>query len=396
MKNSLTLKFFLYSDGKNRSELPIYLRITYERKKAEYSIGYTCPANKWNSETETAKDSNINRIIAEIRSKAYELFADLLRQNQPVSANLLKRLLSGKDKAEIGLIFYFERYIDHITLKGEIQKVSINKYRQSLTSLKKFIFHQYGLTDLNLSEINFSFIDAYDLYLKTEQKLQKNTINKYHSRLRTIISKAFNENLITKQPYKSFKLVNQKTDRGYLTNQEISAILKIDLSQNKSLERVRDIFLFSVYTGIRFKDAQSLTIHNLFKEKKDQLIRFNQLKTGSPISIPLVKQAISIIEKYKDLPERKISGLLLPKISNQKINAYLKIIGDIAGIEKNITHHLARHTFATTICLNNNMPMEDLSKLLGHTNIRTTAIYGRITETRLKESMNKLQKNIKS
>lgn len=394
MKNSLTLKFFLYSDGKNKSELPIYLRITYERKKAECSIGYTCPVAKWNAETETAKDSVINRAIAEIRSKAFDLFADQLRQNQPVSANLLKRLLLGKDKPEIGLIAYFKKHIDEITLKAEIQKVSLNKYRQSLTSLQDFILNQYQLTEIALAEINYSFINAYDIYLRSERELHKNTINKYHTRLRTILFKAFNEGLITKQPYSGFKLVNQKTERGYLTNQEISSILKVDLSANKSLDRVRDIFIFSVYTGIRFKDAQSLTIDNLFKEKKDHIIRFTQIKTSSSICVPLVKQAIDIIDKYKSIPERKVLGMLLPKISNQKINAYLKVIGDMAGVEKNITHHIARHTFATTICLNNNMPMEDLSKLLGHQSVKTTAIYGRITENRLKNSINKLQKNL--
>jgi len=108
----------------------------------------------------------------------------------------------------------------------------------------------------------------------------------------------------------------------------------------------------------------------------------------------LVQQAIQIIDKYIDLPERKVLKMLLPKISNQKINAYLKVIGDMASIQKNITHHIARHTFATTICLNNDMPMEDLSKLLGHSSIKTTAIYGKITENRLKSSINKLQKNI--
>jgi len=395
MQNSLTLKFYLYSTGKTNGELPIYLRITYQRKKAELSTGYTCLALKWNPDTELSKDSGINRSLAEIRSKAFDLFADQLRQNQPVSATLLKKLLLGKDKPEIGLIAYFKKHVDEITLKGEIQRVSLNKYKQSLASLQDFILIRYQLTEISLNEINYSFINEYDLYLRSEKGLHKNTINKYHTRLRTILFKAFNESLITKQPYSGFKLVNQKTERGYLTDQEISSILKLDLSSNKSLERVRDIFIFSIYTGIRFKDAQSLTIHNLFKENKDQIIRFNQIKTSSPISIPLVKQAITIIDKYKNIPDRKILEMLLPKISNQKINAYLKVIGDMAGIQKNITHHMARHTFATTICLNNNMPMEDLSKLLGHQSVKTTAIYGRITENRLKTSINKLQKNIK-
>jgi site-specific recombinase XerD len=394
MKNNITLKFYLYSFAKSSGQLPIYLRITYQRKKAELTTGLTCTLTKWNVDTQQSKDSVINLRLSEIRSKAYDLFLERLRHNQPISANLLKELLSGRQKPQIELISYFEKHIEEITLKAEIQKVSLNKYRQSLSSLREFILAKYQVTTFKLDEINYSFLNEYDLYLKSDKELHKNTINKYHSRLRTILFKALNEGYITKQPYSNFKLVNQKTERGYLTDQEITQLLKIDLTTNKSLEKVRDIFLFSIYTGIRFKDAQNLSLNNLFKEKKAQVIRFTQLKTNSTISIPLVNQAIQIIDKYKDLPERKVLKMLLPKISNQKINSYLKVIGDMANIQKNITHHMARHTFATTICLNNNMPMEDLSKLLGHSSIKTTSIYGKITENRLKSSINKLQKNI--
>jgi len=160
------------------------------------------------------------------------------------------------------------------------------------------------------------------------------------------------------------------------------------------LDKVKDIFIFSVYTGLRFEDAQSLTIENLNKYKENPFIRFIQQKTSRAIEIPLLKPAINIIHKYENSDERKVLNKILPKISNQKVNMYLKIISDLSGINRKISHHIARHTFATTICLNNNMPLEDLSMLLGHSSIKTTQIYGKITQERLYQSIQSISKKI--
>lgn len=395
MKSNISLKFYLNTSKTNTGELPIYLRITYQRRKSELYTGFTSPIKKWDQLSgETKSDNIINRSLSELRSKAYELFTDRLRQNLPINASILKDLITGKDKAEIGLVSYFEKHIREITLKNEIELISINKYKQSLESLQSFISSKYNASDINITNIQFSFINDYDLFLKSVRNLHKNTINKYHSRLRTLLLKALNEGLIQKNPYANFKLINTKTQRQYLSDQEITQLLKLDLSHNQSLDKIRDVFLFSLYTGIRFQDAQDLSINNLHKENKSHFIRFIQKKTGTHISIPVLKEVISIIEKYENMPERKVLKKLLPKISNQKINAYLKIIGELANINKPITHHIARHTFATTICLNNNVPLEDLSKLLGHSSIKTTQIYGRITEQRLEKSIQNIQNKL--
>ena len=158
--------------------------------------------------------------------------------------------------------------------------------------------------------------------------------------------------------------------------------------------KVKDIFVFSCYTGLRFQDAQNLKTDNLTSYNKKAFLRFAQEKTGRAIDIPLLPVAKRILDKYKDEPERKILHKLLPKISNQKVNAYLKTISDLADLKKTLTHHMARHTFATTICLNNGMPMEDVSKLLGHSSLKTTAIYGRITQDRLQKSMERVNKKM--
>ena len=190
------------------------------------------------------------------------------------------------------------------------------------------------------------------------------------------------EGIINKQPYSNFKLKSVKSERDFLQQDEINKIIKLDLSGNKSLDKVRDLFLFSCYTGLRFQDAQNLTTENLINFKEKPFLKHIQEKTGRAVDIPILPIVSKILEKYKSAPEREIFHLLLPKISNQKANSYLKVISALSGIGRQLTHHMARHSFATTICFNNNMPMEDVSKLLGHSSIKTTQIYGRITQQR--------------
>ncbi|MBM3456774.1 MAG: site-specific integrase, partial [Bacteroidetes bacterium] len=363
---NLSTKYYLYIDDKsNNASYPIYLRLIYSRNKAEIYTGYSCNPKEWDQRQQmTKKQTSINRELVSLKNQAYDTFSELKRNNLPISAKIIKNLLTGKAKAEIGLLYYFDTHILEISQKAEIQDLSLEKYKQSLKSLKTFLEAKYKVSEYRLSQINYSFINAYDVFLKSTQQLHRNTANKYHTRLKTILRKAYAEGITTHQPYATFKLKSQKTNREFLTQSELDKLIALDLSTNESLSRVKDIFLFSVYTGIRFQDAQSLSIKSLFKEKKNYFIHFTQAKTGHTIDIPILEIAKSIIDKYSDSNERKILKKILPKISNQKVNAYLKVIADLAGIRA-ITHHIARHTFATTICLNNEMPIEELSKLLG-------------------------------
>jgi len=397
METKLSLKHYLFEGRGSSGSLPIYFRITCDRKKAEVHSGYSSTKQDWNAAGQLTKSkSTVNKELLNQKSKVTDLKIELEKNNKPVSASILKELYSGKSKVHSHLIEYLSQYIAELKIRNEIKLVSLNKYEQSKKTLVEFISKKYGLPDVTIDKVTYEFINAYDLFLKTDYKLHKNTINKYHSRLRTILLKAQAEGIINKHPYSSFKLITTKSERTFLSDEDLQKIVTIDLSHNLSLDRVRDLFVFSCYTGLRFQDAQNLTAQNLSTHKNKSLIRYLQQKTGGAVDIPLLPIAKSIIDKYKNSDERKVLNLLLPKISNQKVNAYLKIIGDLAGVSQIVTHHMARHTFATTICLNNNMPMEDLSKLLGHSSIKTTSIYGRITQQRLTESINKVSKKIKS
>jgi site-specific recombinase XerD len=396
MRNKLSIKFYQLTpkDSKGKGILPIYMRITLNRKKAELHTGFSDYSKNWNQFNQESKSESINLELLKKRTKAFELLIDLQNKSKPISASIIKELILGKQKIDIGLISYLNKYIEYLDIKKELKKISIDKYRQSAKSLFNFIENKYGLKDISLEQVDFTFIDNYDLYLNQHCQLQRNTINKYHTRLKTLIIKALNESYISKNPYNNYKLKSQKTQREFLPHEELENIIKLDLSHNSSLDRVRDIFLFSCFTGLRFQDSQDLKIDNLIINNKNQSIRFTQRKTNISSEIPLLNNAILIIQKYNDSVERKVLSKLLPKISNQKVNTYLKVIGELAGLNQALTHHIARHTFATTICLNNNMPIEILSKLLGHTSIKTTQIYGKITQEYLRKQIESINNKI--
>jgi integrase/recombinase XerD len=388
-----SIKFYLFEGPKKEGVLPIYMRITYARKKAELHTGYTCTKKEWNPANQNTRNNNvINSKLSDKKAAVYSYLAELEKENKPVTAALLKDLLTGRSKVKINLLDYLANHVQEITTRAQIKTISLNKYKQSQTTLHGYIPEKYGVSDILIDQVNYEFINGYDLYLKTSLNLHKNTINKYHSRLRTLLLRALAEGIVSKQPYANFKLVTQKTDREFLSQEDLTKIIEKDLSHNKSLDKVKDLFVFSCYTGLRFQDAQNLTLDNLTSYNKKAFLRFAQEKTGRAIDIPLLPAAKKILEKYKNEPERKILNKLLPKISNQKVNSYLKVISDLTGLKKTLTHHMARHTFATTICLNNGMPMEDVSKLLGHSSLKTTAIYGRITQDRLQKSMERINK----
>jgi site-specific recombinase XerD len=395
MAENVGLRHFLKQKDKTATLLPIFLRITYARKKAELYTGYKCLVKDWNEQSQLTKNSAaINKELVDQKGRALQFFIDLLKDGKNVSPDLLKDLLTGKAKVKTRILDYLDAYIREQAIRDEIKPISLNKYRQSRNSLAEFISSKYGLQDLSIEKITFEFINSYDLFLKQEYKLHKNTINKYHSRLRTLLLRANAEGLLAKQPYANFKLVSVRTDREFLNQDELKKITEVNLTHNRSLDKVRDIFIFSCYTGLRFQDAQNLSTENLTVYKGKPFVRYAQEKTGTPVDIPLLPIVKKIFEKYENEPERVILNKLLPKISNQKVNSYLKLVADQAGVTKRITHHVARHTFATTVCLNNGMAMEDVSKLLGHSSLKTTQVYGRITQDRLQKSMEKINRKI--
>jgi integrase len=401
MENSISVRFYLNKYRLQGSKLPIYLRITLNREKAEIATPYFIEPKDWNEALRRTKKNNlINNDLASKEQQIFDIAKQLEKDKKPLSANSIKNHLTGKDKRNTHLVESFDRYIERLKSAGEVKDETVLLFGVTKRHIEKFLLEK-RLKDIRVENIDYTFISDFDTYLlkqkvfNGENTMQRNTANKHHSRVRTILIRAIREGHIHKNPYIDFKLKKIPSNRTYLTDDELKQIKEHDLGGNLSLMKVRDIFIFSVYTGLRFEDAQSLTTENIIKEKNEKyILRIKQEKTDEILSIPLLKPALDIINKYDNSGERITQGKVLPSFSNQKVNSYLKVIADLTGIKKSLTHHVARHTCATTVLLSNDIPIEAVSKWLGHTNIKTTQIYAKITNQYLQNMANKLEEKL--
>jgi site-specific recombinase XerD len=252
---------------------------------------------------------------------------------------------------------------------------------------------QYRKQDLSLEELDFAFISNFERFLKINAGIEHNTVMGYIKRVKRIMTIAVNNKWIYANPFMAYKCTTRKTVRQELSEGELYRLASKKFKV-KRLEEVRDCFLFSCYTGYAFVDAQKLTPQHIVSRNGERWIETSRTKTEISANVPLLSQAAAIIEKYKDHDACTVTGKLLPMKSNQKMNAYLKEIADLCGIDKNLTTHMARHTFATTVTLGNDVPIETVSKMLGHTKITTTQIYARVREKKISRDMSVLKEKL--
>jgi len=398
MYSRLSIKFYLNKQKPSRDGFKIYMRITYERKKAEFATEFSCSEQDWENERVKSKDkSYINKELSKLESSVYHARDQLLYENKEVSAKAIKQILTGEIELDKGLIDYFSEHIEQIeSLKNDYSVATVKTYKTSLRHLKNFLKFS-NQNNTTMKKVDYHFIKNYDLYLRTQVKnhrlelLHNNTVVKQHSKLRTIILKANREGYMQKNPYNNFPLSIIERKVKALTKDELETIKYLKLPER--LERVRDIFLFSCFTGLRFGDTINLTIDQI---KVDKNGRYNldlsmQQKTKDPLSKPLSRPAIKLIEKYSTSNERKVLGRLLPKITNQRVNAYLKEIAAIAEINTHLTHKVSRHTFATTVLAG--VSKELKKEFLGHKDIRSTDVYNEILEDEYNDVIDKVDKN---
>lgn len=316
-------------------------------------------------------------------------------QEKPVSAKLIKDLYTGATQIRKFLLQLFDEHIDQLAkLTQEYAAGTVKNYRVTRKHVSHFL-QTKKLKDVPIDSIDYKFIADFDFFIMTKlgennkRSMNRNSANKQHQRLKTILLKAVRQDLLEKSPYLNFKLKNKPTNREYLTDEELALLKSHDFAGNASLQRVHDIFFFSVYTGLRFDDAKGLQPQHLVRDKDEQVwIKRVTGKTNKPVRIPLLTPATEILQKY-ELSVRKVTGYLLPQISNQKLNVYLKIVADLAGINKHLTHHVARHTFAT-IALEHDFPLEVVSELLAHKDLRTTLIYAKTKDKTISRLMAQL------
>ena len=380
MKSTFRVLFYLKKGSeKKNGEAMIMARITIDGKLCQFSTKQSILPNNWNVASGKAKGKDagkINALLDDIRSALNTIYHEMQRRDNYVTAEKVKNEFLGHSESHETILTLFKKHNDDVK-----QLVGISK---TIATYRK-----YNVSDISIKEITPMFITDFELYLRTACKCGYNTTAKFMQFFKRIIIIARNNGILEKDPFFNYKIHLEKVDRGYLTEDEIKIILKKKMVSER-LEHVRDLFIFSCFTGLAYSDVANLREENIRKSFDGKLwIMTKRQKTNTDVNVPLLDIPKMILKKYKGkLP----NGKILPVISNQKLNAYLKEIADICGIKKNLTFHLARHTFATTTTLAKGVPIETVSKMLGHTNIETTQIYARITNSKIGNDMQGLDK----
>lgn len=404
MRNdSLSLKFYLNTDKRVTGEQRnIYLRIMVNRKKAEiFTRQHVSREADWNPVAQRVNlKTPINSVLTQIESEITNIYQELKYNKKTITAAIIKEQFLGRDQSVISLKEYFEKTLQQrILVNDEFARATIQNYITTSKHLNSFL-ETAKLKYITLAELDDKFVKKFDSFLlqknivnSISRTLHRTSVNKYHTKLRALLNMAIEENLLQKNPYHNFKMKKQESKRTFLTKPELDRIEANDLGGNKSLQYSRDKFLFSVYTGLRFTDADNLKEENIEFDGTKYWISFRQQKTHELSRLPMLSKAKDIYDKYEI--ERLATGFVLPRLTNQKVNVYLKTIADLAGITKPLTHHVARHTSATTIFLANGVPLEIVSKQLGHSSIKTTQIYAKITNDMLSKEADKLDAILK-
>ncbi|MBD0833222.1 site-specific integrase [Aestuariibaculum sediminum] len=399
-RSTFNLLFWVNTSRIKNKEVSLYARITVDGKRANISLKRRIPLSNWDSNKGKAKGSKqeakaLNKYLNQVRAKIYQSYEDLISEDKLITAQLIKSRFLGEDRNFKTLLELFE-YHNEIS-KEQLTSHTLRHYKVTQGYLKKYLDIKLATTDVKLGELSYGFIVDFEYFIKSYQpedhqrKMSHNTAMKHLQRLRKMVTMAYHMEWIDKDPFVRFKTSFENRRREYLSETELMSLEKFNSSVDR-LNLVRDLFLFSCYTGISFIDIHDLTPEQIMLgiDGNDWVISERQ-KTSTSIRVPLLPKAKALVEKYKEHPRVVCSGGIFPKISNQKVNSYLKEIADLCKINKNLTFHIARHTFATIITLSNGVPIETVSKLLGHTKIATTQIYARVLDQKVSEDMGKLK-----
>lgn len=382
---------------------PIYLRVTIEGQRFETSVHRQIETDKWVAKIEKAKGNseevkNLNDYLDLMRNRAFNFQRELLMEGQELTVKSFRNKWLGLSGKVVMLIPVFQEHNEKMKLLvgKEFAHLTYVRYETTLEHTKKFLKYKFGLEDIELRKINFSFVSDFSFWLKSVRNCNQNTTIKYLSNFKKIILFCIQSGWIDRNPFLGFKMVKKEVIRDILTSEEIKKMSDATFASERSA-CVRDIFLFCCYTGLAYADVKKLKRSEIANGiDGEKWILTTREKTDTPSRIPLLPKAILLLTKYENHPKCIIENRLLPVLSNQKMNDYLKQIADVSGINKILTFHIARHTFATTITLSNGVPIETVSKMLGHRSLRTTQHYAKILDLKVSEDMKRLKEKMNS
>jgi len=399
-QQKLLVLFYLNKSKINKKgTCPIKCRITFRKKRKEFATGEFINPDDWNAKQQRAISNSIESqqlntqlqiITANIKKEYLKL---QLSETEFTTEDIFGHYIGEPTSQERYLIDYFNEFlVKKKKLIGiDIAPATWKKYYYACEQTKSFIQWQYKKHDVSFNKLNQQFLDDFEFYLKTELNQRQVTVNKTIQRLRKPIKTAVSEGFLKKDPFPLYKPGKVSKSVIFLSVSELETLEQYHFIQPR-LSLVRDLFIFCCYTGLAYHEMRQLRYEHIVKgfDNKDW-IKMERKKTGRPISIPILPKANAILYKYKN-----DGDTALPKISNQKMNSYLKEIAAIIGIKKRISHHMARKTFASTVLLYNDVPMEIVSELLGHSSISITEdYYGKVVQKRVSDWITELGKKLK-
>lgn len=401
MITRVNISFFRYHSRETETgEAPLYCRLWHESKRKIFSIGFKVTRNKWNQNKQIATGKSemtqrINTQMEVIKKKLVEIETKLIMEGSEDILEDMYALYIGKTTASRSFITLFEeRYMTAKRMEGiKFKKSTLDKFKDVLELVRAYIKKSYHASDIPMNKVNFKFISGLEDYLLTVRRQKPVTINKNMQRVKQVTTYAMKCNYIKVDPFIDHAPLKVEKELVFLTTEELHKLESYQFAQER-LAKVRDLYLFSVYTGLAYHEAFALQKkHIIMAFDKKFWIEMKREKTGKGISVPLLPQAMKIMEKYDNGGDKEAH--VLPAISNQKMNSYLKEITEIVGINKKLTHHTARKTFATTILLYNDVPIEIVSKLLGHSSIAVTQKhYAKVVNKKVSACMEKLEKQL--
>ena len=395
MNSNFHLLFYIRKQKNYKGgAMPIYMRITVNGKRADMSAGRDCDPTKWNSHWGRAIGTKeeikaLNNYLDSLQTKLRNAHQVLIDANQQVTTESLQNQFTGKTPNSRFLMQLFKEHNTKVKalIGNGFEANTLKGYNTSEKHLTGYLQYEYGKTDIEISQLNHAFITGFEFYLKAECEISGVSAAKYIKHLKKIVNHCIANNWLKQNPFINFKSSAKAKERTFLTQKELDAITSKKFVVER-LTTVRDVFVFCCYTGLSYADVKKLRRNEIgIGMDGDQWIFTSRQKTDTSSRIPLLPVALEILNRYQDHPQCESQGLLLPVLSNQKMNAYLKEIADVSDIYKHLTFHLARHTFATTVTLSNNVPIETVSKMLGHTSIKTTQHYAKILDLKVSQDM---------
>ena len=393
MKKQILVSFLARKTLKKKNGMiPVYCRIRYDNRIAQFNTKIDVFGANWDSQTTRVIGNNsksVNIQLEKIRIDIIKKYELLYKTNIIITAKTILDLYKNNSLLMDGIINVFKQHnINMKSLIGiEYSKGSYKNYITTIKHLKNYIKTKFNTDDISLNKLNYDFVYNFSHYILLNTKCTHNGMMKHIQRLKKITNFCIKNNYITNDPFISFKIKFKKSNRVYINNEELYILKNIKL--NKSLNKIRDIFLFACYTGLSYIDLYNLNIKNIqIGDDNLKWIFIKRHKTDIPSNVPILPPALVILNKYKT--QNNINGIF-PMISNQKTNIALKEIARLCNFNKKLTFHCARHTFATTITLTNGVPIETVSKMLGHNNIKTTQIYARVIDSKISADMMKLR-----